>query len=81
MINDLDLLRRCFAELCFKPEDGTQITPATTLKELEISELDKAELVMEIEHKFDFEFTDDQTEGWRKVGDILKSIEEARFML
>ena len=59
----------------FGVEEDT-ITPETSLiDDLDADSLDVVDLVMSIEESFDIEIPDEEVEGIKTVGDIVKYIE------
>lgn len=57
--------------------DGREdITMETSLmKDLEADSLDAVEIIMELEDEFEVEIPDEDAEGFKNIGDIVKYIE------
>jgi acyl carrier protein len=51
-----------------------KIMPSTTFYELEIDSLDRLELTMALEDKFDVVITDDDFLQWQRVSDVINFI-------
>ncbi len=57
-------------------KDKDTITPDTTFDELGADSLDMAELIMEVESKFDVEIPDEELEKFRNIKDVIDFIEK-----
>ncbi|MDF2546629.1 acyl carrier protein [Anaerosolibacter sp.] len=58
-------------------DDDVEISAATSLmKDLEADSLDAVEIIMAIEDEFDVEIPDEDAEGFKNIGDIVKYVEE-----
>lgn len=60
-------------------DDDQEIAMETSLmKDLEADSLDAVEIIMAIEDEFDVEIPDEDAEGFKTVGDIVKYVEEKK---
>lgn len=58
-------------------DDDVEIAMSTSLmKDLEADSLDAVEIIMAIEDEFDVEIPDEDAEGFKNIGDIVKYVEE-----
>lgn len=58
-------------------EDLSGVTPQTSLiNDLEADSLDAVEIVMAIEDEFGVEIPDEDAEGFKNIGDIVKYVEK-----
>lgn len=57
-------------------EDGKITLDSKIVEDLGADSLDLAELIMELEEAYKIEISDEEAKGLRKVGDIIKYIEE-----
>ncbi|MBB6217579.1 acyl carrier protein [Anaerosolibacter carboniphilus] len=58
-------------------DDDAEIAMSTSLmKDLEADSLDAVEIIMAIEDEFDVEIPDEDAEGFKNIGDIVKYVEE-----
>lgn len=57
-------------------EEGKITMESDIVEDLEADSLDVVDLVMTIEDEFGLEVPDDQIEGFRTVGDVVRYIEE-----
>lgn len=72
--NTHDRIRAVMAQMTRRqPAD---FTPPTTLEELDIDSLDRAEIALELENAFGIYIDRGQDENWLTVGDIFKTVEE-----
>lgn len=60
-------------------DDDTTITMDSSLmKDLEADSLDAVEIIMAIEDEFDVEIPDEDAEGFKNIGDIVRYVEEKK---
>ncbi len=60
-------------------DEDREITMETSLmKDLEADSLDAVEIIMAIEDEFDVEISDEDAEGFKSIGDIVKYVEEKK---
>ncbi len=60
-------------------DDDQEVTMETSLmKDLEADSLDAVEIIMAIEDDFDIEIPDEDAEGFKTIGDIVKYVEEKK---
>ena len=60
-------------------DEDHEITMETTLmKDLEADSLDAVEIIMAIEDEFDVEIPDEDAEGFKNIGDIVRYVNEKK---
>ncbi|MBS3995344.1 MAG: acyl carrier protein [Alkaliphilus sp.] len=60
-------------------DEDHEITMETTLmKDLEADSLDAVEIIMAIEDEFDIEIPDEDAEGFKNIGDIVRYATEKK---
>jgi len=60
-------------------DEDQEISMETSLmKDLEADSLDAVEIIMAIEDEFDIEIPDEDAEGFKSIGDIVKYVEEKK---
>lgn len=60
-------------------DEDQEISMETSLmKDLEADSLDAVEIIMAIEDEFDVEIPDEDAEGFKNVGDIVRYVEEKK---
>ncbi len=64
------------SDLCREYLGKDTITPDTTFDELGADSLDIAELIMEVESRFDVEIPDEQLSKFRNIKDLIDFIEK-----
>lgn len=64
-----------FVVLLKKVVKNKEITLDTELRALGIDSLDLAEIIMEAEEKFNISFTNEELNGFVKVGDVVATID------
>jgi acyl carrier protein len=71
----LDQIRGELADVVIYSVDIEAATPETTLESLGIDSLDRIELVMKIEERFEIEISHEEAKACATVGDILKLVD------
>lgn len=66
------------ATLCgeYLGKEKETVTPDTTFEELGADSLDIAELIMEVESRFDVEISDEELKKFRNIKDVVDFIEK-----
>ena len=60
-------------------DEDQEISMETSLmKDLEADSLDAVEIIMAIEDEFDVEIPDEDAEGFKNIGDIVRYVEEKK---
>lgn len=73
--------KRVFRIIANHPEVGTveNLTLGSTWFELGICDLTKTEILLEVEHEFDVQFADEDTERSRDIRDVVEYVSRSFF--
>lgn len=70
-----DKIKEIILEQLGTEDDGTMTEATSLINDLEADSLDAVEIIMAIEDEFGVEIPDEEAEGFKNIGDIIKYVD------